>query len=170
MYNITYQLWALVYVCNHIEIQKKTSTNPRSSPRPHHSHSVYNLENGPALAEAVGRRRSNGRVPGRGGIAVARVVGWRGWLGRFVVVVLPFCLLFFPIDLVYVLFFCGGWMSVCLSVCPRKRCQSRIIGKRVGCLVCWLGGLREDEVLIGSTERGFLLLELIRVECREVSG
>ena len=57
-----------------------------------------------------------------------------------------------------------------MSVCPRERCQSRIIGKRVGCLVCWLGGLREDEVLIGLTERGFLLLELIRVECREVSG
>ena len=76
----------------------------------------------------------------------------------------------FPIDLVYVLLFCGGWMDVCLSVCHRERCQSRIIGKRVGCLVCWLGGLREDEVLIGSTERGFLLLELIRVECREMSG
>ena len=94
----------------------ENGTNPPPSSAHHHSHSVYNRENGPALAGAVGRKRSNGRVLGRGGIAVARVVGWRGWLGRFVVVVLPFCLLFFPIDLVYVLFFCGWWMDGCLSV------------------------------------------------------
>lgn len=75
----------------------------------------------------------------------------------------------FPIDLCVCIVFLW-WMDGCLSVCPRERCQSRIIGKRVGCLVCWLGGLRVDEVLIGLTERGFLLLELIRVECREVSG